>query len=166
MYQSIPYQSKSDDKKRHYSEVMDRVKALITNEDDWVSAMATVVCELHHSFDYYHWTGFYRVVSNQVLKIGPYQGGHGCLMIPFSKGVCGAAAKNKSTQMVDDVNAFPGHIACAASTQSEIVVPILNSQGETVAVFDVDSDLPKAFCSADQGGLEELAKVLSRQFFS
>lgn len=97
---------------------------------DWVAALATVASELHHAFEYFHWTGtyalhpehvshgisgFYRTVAPDMLAIGPYQGTHGCLHIPFSKGVCGAAARTATTQCVDDVHAFPGHIACAST---------------------------------------------------
>ncbi|SMF28813.1 GAF domain-containing protein [Pseudobacteriovorax antillogorgiicola] len=166
MHPSIPYKASESQKKSNYQDVLDRIDALLLNEDDWVAAMATVVCELHHSFDYYNWTGFYRTVADGVLKIGPYQGGHGCLLIPFEKGVCGAAAREQETQLVDDVNQFPGHIACAASTQSEIVVPVIDSQGKTVAVLDVDSDDPAAFSQADREALEALTAKLGTKYFT
>ncbi|MBM9593697.1 GAF domain-containing protein [Rhodobacteraceae bacterium MCCB 386] len=123
--------------------------------------MATVACEVHHADDRFDWTGFYRVVAPDLLKIGPYQGGHGCLTIPFSRGVCGAAARTREVQIVPDVEAFPGHIACAASTRSEIVLPVLDAQGELIAVFDVDSDRPDAFGEADAEGL---ARILRETF--
>ena len=126
-----------------------RITAILEGEDDWVTAMATVACELHNAFDHYHWTGFYRTTSPGMLKIGPYQGGHGCLTIPFDKGICGAAARTGETQDVPDVHARAEHIACSSSTNSEIVVPVKNSLGEVVAVLDLDSDLPAAFSSAD-----------------
>ena len=129
--------------------VYQRITAILDGEDDWVTAMATVTCELHNSFDHYHWTGFYRTTSPGMLKIGPYQGGHGCLSIPFDKGICGAAARTGETQDVPDVHARAEHIACSSSTNSEIVVPVKNSRGEVVAVLDLDSDLPAAFSSAD-----------------
>lgn len=113
-----------------YGEVAARLALLLEGEADWVAAMATVACELHAAFAYYHWTGFYRAAAVQAggaaaarlpgepqLVVGPYQGGLGCLRIPFSKGVCGAAARTQRTQLVPDVHAFPGHIACASSTQ-------------------------------------------------
>ncbi|MCB2150422.1 MAG: GAF domain-containing protein, partial [Rhodobacteraceae bacterium] len=99
-----------------------------------VALMATVVCELHHADDRFDWTGFYRVVAPDLLKIGPYQGGHGCLVIPFSRGVCGAAARTGAVQLVDDVDAFPGHIACASSTRSEIVLPVRAGDGRLIGV--------------------------------
>lgn len=132
-----------------HDEVYQRITAILDGEDDWVTAMATVACELHNAFDHYHWTGFYRTTSPGMLKIGPYQGGHGCLTIPFDKGICGAAARTGETQDVPDVHARAEHIACSSSTNSEIVVPVKNSRGEVVAVLDLDSDLPAAFSSAD-----------------
>ncbi|GAB4813570.1 hypothetical protein N2152v2_000616 [Parachlorella kessleri] len=125
-------------------------------EDDWVACMATVSCELHHAFEYFNWSGFYRAVSSDMLVIGPYQGTHGCLRIPFSRGVCGAAARTRQTQFVPDVHSFPGHIACASSTQSEVVVPVVKPGGGLLAVLDIDSDHPAAFTAADQEGLERL----------
>lgn len=147
-----------------YEEVIPRIAALLEGEDDWVAAMATVACELHHSFGYYHWTGFYRVVAPGLLVVGPYQGGHGCLRIPFSKGVCGAAARTRQTQRVPDVEAFPGHIACSSTTRSEIVVPVLTPGGRLLAVFDVDSDDPAAFDETDQRYLEKICARLGAQF--
>lgn len=139
------------------------VESLTKGETDPIALMATVSCEIHHSDDRFDWTGFYRVVSPELLKIGPYQGGHGCLVIPFSKGVCGAAARKGQVQLVDDVDAFPGHIACASSTKSEIVLPVWNSKANLIAVFDIDSNLPAAFCQEDANGL---AAILHNVFGS
>lgn len=147
-----------------YAGVMERIDALLEDEFDWIAAMATVTCELHHGFSYYHWTGFYRAVSDDLLVIGPYQGGHGCLRIPFSRGVCGAAARTRETQLVPDVNAFPGHIACSSTTRSEIVVPVVTPDDRLLAVLDVDSDLPAAFNEEDRRHLERLARRLGRQY--
>ena len=115
--------------------------------------MATVACEVHHSDDRFNWTGFYRVVATDLLKIGPYQGGHGCLVIPFARGVCGAAARTGEVQLVPDVDAFPGHIACASSTRSEIVLPVFDASGALIGVFDIDSDQPDAFTQTDADAL-------------
>lgn len=93
------------------------------------------------------------MVAPELLKIGPYQGGHGCLVIPFSRGVCGAAARTNSVQLVEDVEQFEGHIACASSTRSEIVLPVRDASGAVIAVFDIDSDRPAAFTEADATGL-------------
>jgi len=137
----------------NYAELARTIAALTEGETDAVALMATVACEVHHADDRFDWTGFYRVVGPELMKIGPYQGGHGCLVIPFSRGVCGAAARTGEVQLVDDVEAFPDHIACAASTRSEIVLPVSNGRGELIAVFDIDSDRPAAFSRADAEGL-------------
>ena len=136
-----------------YGELARNVAALTEGEDDIVSLMATVACEVHHADDRFDWTGFYRVVGPELMKIGPYQGGHGCLVIPFSRGVCGAAARTGQVQIVADVDAFPGHIACATSTRSEIVLPVRDRDGALIGVFDIDSDRADAFDQADADGL-------------
>ena len=123
-----------------YDDLRRRIQALTHGEDDAVALMATVACELHHSDDRFDWTGFYRVVAPRLLKIGPYQGGHGCLVIPFDRGVCGAAARTGAIQLVPDVEAFPGHITCSSSTRSEIVLPVRNAAGDLLGVLDIDSD--------------------------
>ncbi|MCQ0969463.1 GAF domain-containing protein (plasmid) [Paracoccus sp. TK19116] len=132
-----------------YDELAARVAALTEGETDEVALMATLACELHHSDDRFDWTGFYRVTEPEVLKIGPYQGDHGCLVIPFSRGVCGAAARTGQVQIVPDVDAFPGHIACASSTRSEIVLPVIGRDGRLIGVLDIDSDRPDAFTDDD-----------------
>jgi L-methionine (R)-S-oxide reductase len=147
-----------------YADVRRRIDALLEGETDWIAAMATVACELHHAFDHYHWTGFYRAVSDDLLVIGPYQGGHGCLRIPFSRGVCGAAARTRQTQFVPDVDAFPGHIACSSTTRSEIVVPVVTADGQLLAVLDVDSDEPAAFDEVDRKNLEAICSALGQDF--
>jgi GAF domain-containing protein len=138
-----------------WSDVSKIIAALIEGEDDNIAKMATIACELYQHFDHFDWVGFYRNVGNDTLKIGPYQGGHGCLVIPFSKGVCGAAARSGQTQLVPDVNAIADHIACAASTRSEIVLPVWQN-GELLAVLDIDSDTPDAFTAQDQKALEAI----------
>ncbi len=135
-----------------------RILALTEGETDAVALMATLACELHHSDDRFDWTGFYRVTAPGLLKVGPYQGGHGCLTIPFDRGVCGAAARTGAAQIVDDVDAFPGHIACATSTRSELVLPVWNGAGDLIAVLDIDSDRPAAFTEADATALGALLK--------
>lgn len=139
-----------------YSALKDRVLALTDGETDAITLMATVACEVHHSDARFDWTGFYRVVAPELLKIGPYQGGHGCLAIPFDKGVCGACARTGEVQLVPDVDAFPGHIACASSTRSELVLPVINRSGTLIAVFDIDSDQPDAFTSNDADALADI----------
>lgn len=149
-----------------YTEVMARLASLLDSEDDIIATMATVVAELHHAFAYFHWTGFYRAVPDDVarmLVIGPYQGGHGCLRISFDRGVCGAAARTRTTQRVPDVERFPGHIACSGSTRSEIVVPVV-AGGRLFAVLDVDSDIEAAFTEVDQTWLEVICADVGRRF--
>lgn len=139
-----------------YADLSARIAALTHGETDEIALMATLACELHHADDRFDWTGFYRVVAPELLKIGPYQGGHGCLVIPFSRGVCGAAARTRQTQLVPDVEAFAGHIACSSSTRSEIVVPVIGRAGRLIGVLDIDSDRPDAFTAADQAALERM----------
>lgn len=132
------------------------IESLTEGEDDTIALMATVACEVHQSDARFDWTGFYRVTAPETLKIGPYQGGHGCLTIAFGKGVCGAAARTGKVQLVPDVEAFPGHIACAASTRSEIVLPVFDKGGRLIGVLDIDSDRPDAFTDEDAAGLSAI----------
>ena len=141
-----------------YPTLAKTIAALTAGETDPVSLMATVACEVHHADERFDWTGFYRVAGPEMLKIGPYQGGHGCLTIPFSRGVCGAAARTGEVQLVPDVDAFPGHIACSSSTRSELVLPVWNGKGRLLGVFDIDSDLPDAFTQADADALDAILK--------
>ena len=147
-----------------HEEVYGRITSILDGEDDWVAAMATVACELHNAFDHYHWTGFYRTTSPEMLKIGPYQGGHGCLYIPFDKGICGAAARTGKTQDVPNVHERVEHIACSSTTNSEIVVPVKNSKGEVVAVLDVDSDHFSAFSKQDIALVERVCEWLGTMY--
>jgi L-methionine (R)-S-oxide reductase len=151
-------------KRERYALVRAELAELLAGEDDAIAAMSTIVCELHHAFECFHWTGFYRVVAPRLLAVGPYQGGHGCLRIPFERGVCGAAARTGETQLVPDVLAFPDHIACSATTRSEIVVPVIGRDGKAIAVLDVDSDLPAAFDEIDREQLEAICNELGERF--
>ncbi|MEO0917243.1 MAG: GAF domain-containing protein [Pseudomonadota bacterium] len=144
-----------------YRGLHQRVRALTEGETDVVALMATVACEVHHVDERFDWTGFYRVTEPGLLKIGPYQGGHGCLVIPFERGVCGACARSGEVQLVPDVELFPGHIACASSTRSEIVLPVFDKCDRLIAVFDIDSDQPDAFTPTDA---TELARLLANVF--
>ena len=142
----------------NYDDLHQTIAALTEGEEDQVALMATVVCEVHHSDDRFDWTGFYRVTAPELLKIGPYQGGHGCLVIPFHRGVCGAAARTGEIQLVPDVDAFPGHIACASSTRSELVLPVYGPDGALIGVFDIDSDQPDIFNQTDVTELQRMLK--------
>jgi GAF domain-containing protein len=137
----------------NYDELAANIAALCHGETDTVSLMATVVCEIHNAHPFADWTGFYRVVGPELLKIGPYQGGHGCLVLPFSRGVCGAVARTEKPLIVPDVDAFADHIACSSSTKSELVLPVWNGAGTLLGVLDLDSNTPAAFTETDQARL-------------
>ncbi len=145
-----------------YEQVSQAIEATLEGETDLLTAMVTIVCLLHHAFDTYFWTGFYRRMGPERLLIGPYQGTLGCLEITFDRGVCGACARSRQTVIVPDVHQFPGHIACDAASKSEIVVPVFDRAGRLSAVFDVDSDRYNAFDEVDQRYLEQIMALLSR----
>lgn len=143
-------------------EITNAILSLTEGETDTVALMATVACEIHHAHPFADWTGFYRVTAPNLLKIGPYQGGHGCLVIPFSRGVCGACARTGQVQNVPDVEAFPDHIACSSTTRSELVLPVWNGAGKLLGVLDIDSDTPSAFTKADEDWLVPLLATVFR----
>jgi len=149
------------DKAVRYVEVAAEIASVLDGEPNVTARMATVASMLASSFDHYFWTGFYVVdpAKDRELVVGPYQGTLGCLRIAFGRGVCGAAAETGQTQLVADVHAFPGHIACDSRSESEIVVPVFDKAGRLIAVFDVDSDKPAAFDAIDQQGLETILKT-------
>jgi L-methionine (R)-S-oxide reductase len=149
-------------KQPKYDELFETLDSLCEGETDQIALMATIVCELYHAFDLFDWVGFYRNVGDETLKVGPYQGSHGCLTIPFEKGVCGTCAREKTIQNVSDVNAVPHHIACGSTTQSEIVVPILSADDRLIAVLDIDSNTPAAFDEIDENNLTQLAAYFRR----
>ena len=152
------------DKADRYAEVEAEVLAVLDGEPNVTARMATVASMLADAFDHFFWTGFYVVAPDKAdeLVVGPYQGTLGCLRIAFGRGVCGTAAAKRLTQIVEDVHAFPGHIACDSRSASEIVVPVFDAQGELIAVFDVDATTQAAFDAVDQAGLERLmAKVFA-----
>ena len=138
------------------------ILSLTEGETDEVALMATMACEVHHAHPFADWTGFYRVVAPDLLKIGPYQGGHGCLVIPFARGVCGACARTGQVQNVPDVELFDSHIACASATRSELVLPVWNGAGRLLGVLDLDSDTPAAFTKADEDWLVPLLAQVFR----
>jgi L-methionine (R)-S-oxide reductase len=143
-------------KQARYREVVASIQAIIAPERDLLACMASVVCLLHNAFPYFFWTGFYRRVGATRLLVGPYQGTMGCLEIEFGRGVCGTVASERLTRVVDDVNAFPGHIACDSASASEIVLPVFDAAGELIGVFDVDSTLHAAFDDVDREWLERI----------
>nr|WP_269061612.1 GAF domain-containing protein [Thalassospira xiamenensis] len=139
--------------------------SITQGETNVTALMATISCILAQKFDYYFWTGFYIVdpAKENELVVGPYQGTLGCLRIPFGRGVCGTAAATLKTQVVEDVHAFPGHIACDSRSNSEIVVPVLNAQGQLIAVLDVDSVETGSFDDTDRIALETLMQRIFAQ---
>jgi len=145
---------------RNYKEVMSHIRSLVEGETDEIAVMATICCELFHAFPEFSWVGFYRVVQPGVLKVGPYQGKHGCLTIPFDKGVCGKCAREGKTQLVDDVELLPYHIACSSSTRSEIVLPVFNKNNTLIAVLDIDSDEIACFGQHDQQSIESILSTI------
>jgi GAF domain-containing protein len=150
-------------KAERYAAVAEEIEAVLEGEPNRTARMATIVSMLANSFDHYFWTGFYVVDPEKdgELVVGPYQGTLGCLRIAFGRGVCGAAAASGKTQLVADVNAFPGHIACDSRSASEVVVPVFDGQGRLIAVLDVDSTEPAAFDETDARWLE---KILAAAF--
>lgn len=139
-----------------YEELQTQTRIVLEGITDPIAAMATIAALIHNAFGHL-WTGFYRVAEpEKLLRVGPYQGTIGCMEIQFGRGVCGTAASEKRTVIVEDVNAFPGHITCDARSRSEIVVPVFDSSEKLIAVLDIDSDKPGAFNEADRDGLEKV----------
>ncbi|MDB5480126.1 MAG: hypothetical protein JWO83_1179 [Caulobacteraceae bacterium] len=147
-------------KAERYDVLRIEIGSVLDGEANRVARMATVASMLAAAFATYLWTGFYLVDPGRPdeLVVGPYQGTLGCLRIRFGQGVCGAAAAAMRTMIVEDVDAFPGHIACDSRSRSEIVVPVLDARGDLIAVLDVDSAERAAFDAADQAGLEAIVR--------
>jgi GAF domain-containing protein len=158
MARAPAHQSPSTDKAKAYAEVRAEIAAVLEGEPNPIARMVTVVALLAATFDSYFWTGFYLVDPDRPdeLVVGPYQGTLGCLRIAFGRGVCGAAAQSRRTQIVADVHAFPGHIACDSRSNSEIVVPVFQPDGALLGVLDVDSTAFGAFDEVDAVGLEAI----------
>lgn len=150
----------SQSKSEIYQRVEKEILSVIGDETNLTAKMASVSCLLSEAFAHYYWTGFYLVdpEKENELVVGPYQGTLGCLRIPFGQGVCGVAAATQETQVVEDVHAFSGHIACDANTNSEIVVPVLDGKNKLIAVLDVDSTEHGSFNETDKTHLEGLIK--------
>jgi L-methionine (R)-S-oxide reductase len=145
-------------KAERYAAVAEEIASVLEGEPNLTARMATVSSMLANSFEHYFWAGFYVVDPEKEaeLVVGPYQGTLGCMRIPFGRGVCGAAAAKRETQVVADVHAFPGHIACDSRSASEIVAPVFDADGKLIAVFDVDSETPAAFDQVDREWLERI----------
>ena len=145
-------------KEEKYRLLTEQIRALIEGEKDVVAKMANVAAAIHEEMGFF-WTGFYRVVGNE-LVLGPFQGPVACMHIPYGRGVCGSAWKQRTTLVVPDVETFPGHIACSSLSRSEIVVPVFSSDGEVVAVLDIDSKELATFDDVDRQHLETICRFL------
>ncbi|MFM6831549.1 MAG: GAF domain-containing protein [Novosphingobium sp.] len=150
-----PGQSKAD----HYADLVSAARALTDGEPDGVANMANVAALIWQFLPDLNWAGFYRMVDG-ALVLGPFIGKPACIRIALGQGVCGAAAQSGQTQLVPDVHAFPGHIACDAASRSELVVPVLRD-GTVIAVIDLDSPSPARFDEDDARGIEALAAAIS-----
>lgn len=146
------------DKEQAYQQAVSEINAILEGETNMILKMATINCVLKQHLPYYYWVGFYCVNEGQ-LMVGPYQGTLGCLHIPFSKGVCGRAARTEAIQLVENVHEDPSHIACDSRTNSEIVLPVWDNAGELIAVFDVDSTSLASFDAIDQKHLAALLEL-------
>jgi GAF domain-containing protein len=149
------------DRAGQYAELIPQLKALLEGESDLIANMANTAAAIHQAFGF-HWVGFYLVKGNELL-LGPFQGPVACTRIPFGKGVCGTAWKEAKTQLVPDVELFPGHIACSALSRSEIVVPLFKD-GEVMAVLDIDSSLLNDFSEEDKVNMEQVCRLLEPCF--
>lgn len=142
-----------------YAELLSTFNAIVDGIDDPIARMATLASLVHHAFGHL-WTGFYRVVAADLLRVGPYQGTLGCLEIARGRGVCGTAFAERRTIIVDDVHAHANHITCDARSRSEIVAPVFDAAGTVIAVFDIDSDTLARFDADDAAGIEALLRAL------
>ena len=144
-------------KEEKYALLYKQITAVVESESDTVANMANVAAMIHHTFGFW-WTGFYRVIGEELI-LGPFQGPLACSRIAYGRGVCGTAWKEQRTQVVSDVEQFPGHIACSSASKSEIVVPLFKG-GEVVAVLDIDSEHLATFDETDRLWLERIVELL------
>ena len=145
-------------KEENYKLLVSQIEALIAGEKDMIAVMGNVAAAIHQTMGFW-WTGFYRVVDNELL-LGPFQGPVACMHIPYGMGVCGTAWQRAETIVVPDVEQFPGHIACSSESKSEIVVPVFASDGKVTAVLDIDSEHLATFDDTDRKYLEEICKLI------
>ena len=144
-------------KEEKYALLYKQIAAVTESESDAIANMANIAAMIHHTFGFW-WTGFYRVVNNELI-LGPFQGPLACSRIKFGKGVCGTAWEKRTTQVVPDVEQFPGHIACSSASKSEIVVPVSDKNGKVTAVLDIDSENLATFDETDREWLERIADL-------
>ena len=149
------------DKATLYADLAAALEGLVAGEPDGIANMANAAALIFETLPDINWAGFYRNIGGE-LVLGPFQGRAACIRIPFGQGVCGAAAATRQVQRVEDVHAFPGHIACDAASNSEIVVPIVGADGELIAVLDIDSPNKARFDAEDEAGCVKLGDILAR----
>ena len=149
------------DKATLYADLAAALEGLVAGEPDAIANMANAAALIFETLPDVNWVGFYRNIGGE-LVLGPFQGRAACIRIPFGQGVCGAAAATRQVQRVDDVHAFPGHIACDAASNSEIVVPIVGADGKLIAVLDIDSPDKARFDAEDEAGCVRLGEILAR----
>lgn len=149
------------DRSTTYHNLFQRLDALCDGETDDIALMATISCEVYHSFESFNWVGFYRKVGPELLKVGPYQGGHGCLSINFQRGICGRAARQESVLNIPDVRLENDHIACSSTTLSELVIPVFDRRKDLLAIFDVDSDTLDNFSASDERSLAGIQRYFT-----
>ena len=145
-------------KAQKYQMLVSQIASLIEGEDDQIAMMSNVAAAIHHEMKFW-WTGFYRVVGDELL-LGPFQGPVACMHIPFGRGVCGTAWQRQQTVVVPDVDQFPGHIACSSQSRSEIVVPVFSPDGKVTAVLDIDSENLATFDDVDRQYLEQICQMI------
>lgn len=147
-------------KSQKYQMLVSQIASLIEGEADQIAVMSNVAAAIHQEMKFW-WTGFYRVVGEELL-LGPFQGPVACMHIPFGRGVCGTAWQRQQTVVVSDVDQFPGHIACSSQSRSEIVVPVFSPDGKVTAVLDIDSEKLATFDDVDRQYLEQICKLISK----
>lgn len=152
----------SDRKSKRYNHVLIQIEGLIHKSNNPISNMATIVALLHHKIDYFYWTGFYLLTEGK-LQVGPYQGTLACIDLPKDTGVCWHSINTQKTVIVDDVHDFEGHIACDSRTNSEIVVPVYDKNGNIIGVLDVDSNENATFDEIDAENLEKIVKMVFKK---
>ncbi len=151
-------------KESKYKDVVRTIESLIEDETDLISVMSTISCELYHAFDYFNWVGFYRLVDEKTLKVGPYQGTHGCLTIHIERGVCGKCVRENKIQIESDVSKLPHHIACSSETKAEIVLPVRGGSNKVRAVLDIDSTEADVFDEIDVRYLTKICEQVSNRY--
>lgn len=157
-----PVKLKPAVKEQTYRQVVQAIATLTAGETDPISVMSTISCELYHAFPHFNWVGFYRRVDETTLKVGPYQGTHGCLTIDLDRGACGKCAREGQVQIENEVSKVPHYIACSSATKAEIVLPVFNQAGHLSAVLDIDSTELDSFDEVD----EKYLKLICQQVYS